>query len=121
MVAQTIPRSLARPRAVIQKTFNTTATITRKAMVSDGKGGTTDTYSTVDTLPCNFVKSQVRQYEREAASSVQGLGEWQFVFAYDAEIEQTDRIICQGRTFEVVGQGLGSYELANRVTCMEIL
>lgn len=118
---QRMPRTLARPRAVIQRTFNTVATITRKATVSDGRGGTTDAYPTETTLRCSFARSQAGTREREAASAVESLSEWTFVFAYDADIRTTDRIVCEGRTFEVVGAGIGSYDLANRVTCMEIL
>lgn len=116
-----IPRVLAKPRQVITRTFDTTATIVRKASVSDGEGGTTDTFAAIYTdVPCSLMRSGVRPQEREAAALVEGIMLWVVTFAYGTDVLRTDRIICMGRTFEVIGAGSGSYELAHRVTCLEI-
>jgi hypothetical protein len=116
-----IPRVITGPRRVITRTFNTYATILRKASVSDGEGGTTDTFAeTYLNVPCSLTRSSVRPQEREAAALVEGIQLWVITFAYGTDVLRTDRILCDGRQFEVLGAGSGSYELAHRVTCLEI-
>jgi head-tail adaptor len=116
-----LPRALARPRAVIQRTFNTTADIVRLVQVRDSQGGHHNTYTVVASYPCSFSRYPVRPVEREAQPRVQAITQWQFVFAWDTEITSTDRIVCDGRTFEVIDAGIGSGDLARRVICLEIV
>lgn len=102
------------------RTLNTTATIMRKTSVSDGEGGTTDSYVVEHTYTCLFARSAVRPQEREATAIVEGIQQWTFIFESGTDILRTDRIVCQGRTFEVVGSGSGSHELGHLVICVEI-
>lgn len=115
-----LPINLRRAEQLIALTFNATATIMRKGQVADSSGGTTDTYSAVATLPCNFTRSNVTPREHENAYTIQHISYWTFVFAARSDVRTTDRIVSQGRTWEVVGGGSGSYEIATRVTCQEI-
>lgn len=113
--------NLTRLRRARQVTFNTEAIVMRKSYVSDGGGGQIDTYTIVGTYPCTFAPAQVRPLEREREPGLQAFIEWRFVFAYGTVIRQTDRLLVGSRTFEVVGQGVSSYDIANNVSCLEIL
>ena len=93
----------------------------RKAHVSDGAGGQTDTYVLFATVPCSFSNFPVRPAEREQSPSIYAFHDYEFRFLRSVTIQQTDRIICEGRTFEVVGQGIASYDLANHVLTVEII
>ncbi len=106
---------------VYAASFTTFATVKRKAHVSDGGGGQTDTYATFATYPCSFKKSAVRAAEREQTPSIYTYKDYEFWFDRSVVIEQTDRLECEGREFEVLGQGLSSYDLANHVLAVEIL
>lgn len=102
-------------------TRTNTATIMRKSHVSDGFGGQTDTYASVGTFACSLVKYPVRPLEREGSQQIQSYTDWRFNFDRDVEVLQTDRIVCQGRTFEVLGRGVGTFEMSNRVITVEVL
>ena len=114
------PRSVGRAQQIIQKTFTVTATISRKTQVADTTGGFTDTYAETATYPCSFTRFQIRPTERETTISVESVMLWTFVFPFDADVRNTDRIACQGRSFEVISSASGSLEVAKRVVCMEI-
>lgn len=115
-----VPRVLRGPRNVITQTFNAEAQVWRKASISDGEGGTTDTFTQVAAYRCLLSRSAVRPQEREATVILEGIQQWTFTFEYGTDILRTDRIVFDGRTFEVIGVGSGSYELAHRVLCLEI-
>lgn len=101
--------------------FTTTAAVMRKTKVSDGAGGQTDTYASVGTYACSFSKFPIRPFERENTNVIQAYSDWEFRFARDVEVLQTDRLDCEDREFEVVGARIGSYDSANHVLCLEIL
>lgn len=116
-----LPINLRVAERQITITFNTTADILRRVQVSDGMGGQTDTYGVVATLPCTFARGGAMPRERENTYTVQVISTWVFVFAARTDIRTTDRIVCQGRLFEVVSGGYGSYEIATRPVCIEIV
>ncbi len=101
--------------------FTTFATVSRKSIVSDGAGGQTDTYTDYATYPCSFRRSAVRPAEREQSPSIYAFHDHEFWFDRSVVIEQTDRLECEGREFEVLGQGVSSYDLANHVLTVEII
>lgn len=107
--------------AVYAAAFTTFATVKRKSIVTDGAGGQTDTYATFATYACSFRKSAVRASEREQAPSIYAFKDYEFWFDRGVVIEQTDRLECEGREFEVIGQGTASYDLANHVLTVEII
>ena len=95
--------------AALHATFLAVATVLRKARVSDGAGGSTDTYVEVATAACNFERSQVRPREAEYAELIRNLSYWDFSFVPGSvDVVATDRLQVGTRTFEVVGRGLGS-------------
>lgn len=107
--------------AVMHASFTTTATIQRKSIVSDGAGGQVDTYTNLGPYECSFSKFLVRPAEREKSEMIQAFSDWEFRFARSVTVQPTDRIVCEGRTFEVVGQGIASYDSANHVLTIEIV
>jgi hypothetical protein len=115
-----IPRSVARATQVLELTFNASAAIWRKTQNPDTTGGFTDTYAEVATYPCSYSRFEIRPTERETTISVESVMLWTFVFPLGSDIRNTDRIISNGRTFEVVSSASGSLELAKRVVCTEI-
>ena len=116
-----LPRNVEKFRALLETTFNTTATIQRVSRVPDTTGGTSDSYATVLTLPCQFYRQGTTPRERENTTQAQVTVLWTFVFPYGTELENTDRITCNGRQFEVVSAATGSFELAARVLAMELV
>jgi len=97
------------------------ATIYRKSYVSDGGGGQVDSYTSVGTYPCSLEKYPVQAREYERAPGVLTIMEWLFIFQVSTVVQQTDRIDCRGRHFEVTGQGLGTHSISNEVLCKEII
>lgn len=115
-------RSLGRAQQVIQRTFNTTATVMRKTSVADNSGGFVDSYDAVATYPCSFSHYQITPLERNTNLTVTAITVWMFVFAHDVDILYTDRLVTPDlREFEVVSPAKGSYEVATRVLCQEVI
>ncbi len=101
--------------------FTTSATVSRKSKISDGAGGQVDTYTDYATYPCTFRRATFRASEREQAPSIYSFKDYEFWFDRSVVIQQTDRLECEGREFEVIGQGNASYDLANHVLTVEIV
>jgi hypothetical protein len=115
-----LPRSVERAKSVINKTLNTTATVYRKQVVTDDMGGQTDSYVTAGSYPCSFARYPITPVERETSVTVIAVAFWQFVFPDGTDIRTSDRLICNGRSFEVVSSATGSLSLATRVLAQEI-
>lgn len=105
---------------MLAKAFNTTATIYRKSQTHDNTGGMVDTYTDIGTYPCLLLRSLITPRERENAVTIVAESFWQFSLPARTDVRNTDHIVCQGRTFEVVGGGSGSIDLATRVICIEL-
>lgn len=118
----TLPRAKGRVRQVVGKTFDTTADVMRKSSVADTSGGQTDSYALFATYPCSLKVYPVRALERESGERIQSIIVWQFVFPFDADVQQTDRLETpDGRTFEVVGSGKDSFNIYVLITAHEII
>lgn len=116
-----VPRAISRAQAmIVRMTLDTDATIYRKTQVADSTGGFTDTFAAVVTVKCSFAPSGITPQEREGTFTVQTVTVWRFVFPAGTDVRQTDRIISQGRTFEVTSSASGSLSVAKRVICTEI-
>lgn len=120
MSTTTYPRYLERARTIIARTFTSTAIVKRKTAVIDNAGGTTNTYAPAHQYPCSFAPYPVRGVERENTARVQSVAYWQFTFAADADIQQTDRLVIGARTFEVASAGAGSLAISQGVLALEI-
>lgn len=108
-------------RAEVLGDLNTTATVLRKSQVSDSSGGFADTYTAVATYPCTMVLFPIRPREVEASERIQNIRYWQFLFPYTADVQPTDRLVSDSRTFEVDGTGHDSYNVDLIVTALEIV
>lgn len=115
-----LPRYLDRAKTTINATLNTTATLSRKSSVPDDMGGQTDEYSEVATYRCSFERYQITPVERENTVTLISSSFWRFTFPYGTTILTSDRLVCNGRAFEVVASATGSLEVATRVLCQEI-
>lgn len=116
-----VPRALAKAQSIVNRvTLDTPAIIYRRTQVADTTGGFVDTFESVATVLCSFAAQGITPQEREGTYTVQTITVWRFVFSAGTDVRQTDRIICQGRTFEVTSSASGSIEVAKRVICTEI-
>lgn len=116
-----VPRALARAQSIVNRaTLSTTATIYRRTQVADTTGGFTDTFAVLATVACSFAPQGITPQEREGTFTVQTVTVWRFVFPAGTDVGATDRIVSQGRTFEVTSSASGSLEVAKRVICTEI-
>lgn len=116
------PRFLDKARSIVERaTLNTTATVYRLSQVADTTGGFTDTYTALGSVSCSFSSYPITPIEREGTNTVQAISVWTFVFPYGTDIQQTDRIVCQGRTFEVTSSAQGSIATSTRVLATEIV
>jgi hypothetical protein len=113
--------TLALGRAALEQMMTSTAEVFRKSKVSDGAGGQVDSYASVGTYECLFEVYPVRPVEREREPVIQAITTWQFIFKRDVVVSETDRIVTDGRTFEVVGHTTGTNSMVNHVICLEIL
>jgi len=112
---------LSNIRSLAETIMTAEAVIYRKTSVSDSAGGFTDTYASVGSAPCSYAPYQITPLEREATVSILAVQTWRFQFPVGTEIHNTDRLVTDGRTFEVVSAGSGSIELSVRVICQEVV
>lgn len=115
------PRSLAPARRVIGHTFDTTAAVMRKASVADSSGGSIDTYTLFATYPCTLSIFPIRPREVEYSERIQAIRTWQFAFPFDADVQPTDRLVTNSRTFEVSGSGHDSLNIVLLIVAQEII
>lgn len=108
-------------RLMAESVMTATATLYRKGQVADDFGGFVDTYSAVGTYSCSYAPHQITPMERETTRGIETISMWRFQFPNGTDVRSTDRIVVDGRTFEVVSAGSGSIKVAVRVICQEIL
>lgn len=104
----------------VERSFTASATIMRLGPVIDSQGAQYDDYDEAGTYPCTFARYPSRPLERENQPRIQAVAYWVFVFQRAVDVRATDRIVVDGRTFEVVNPELGSADTVRRVVCMEI-
>jgi hypothetical protein len=120
-----VPSRIGMMRARSDGLLPSVAAIYRTSSVSDGAGGQVDAWGLVsgqDRLPCRYTRSQ-EPSETETPLGIRSVSRWIFAFSTTLapqEIRASDRIVVDGRTFEVEGVGGGSVEVARRVTAVEI-
>jgi hypothetical protein len=107
-------------RATVEAVMVAEAVVYRRSQVADFLGGFTDSYVVEGTYQCSFAPHQVTPREAETTRGIETLALWRFQFPYGTHILSTDRIVTDGRTFEVVDAGSGSIKVAERVICQEI-
>lgn len=114
-------RGVAGLRAAMTTIFQGSADVYRKTKTPDTSGGQTDTYAKVATLPCRYKPAAFAPREREARGVlVQSESFWVFTFEHDADVQPTDRLRADGKTFEVQGGGPASLGVYASFTATEI-
>jgi hypothetical protein len=116
-----LPPRVGKAAHAVHTTFTTVARVYRKSSVSDGAGGSTDSYPLYATYPCSFARAGTNFFEREATNSVQTINTWTFVFAEGTRVLPTDRLVCNNRNFEVISGASSSWEIVTRVLAQEII
>ena len=108
----------------VEQTFDKTATVQRASIVDDGMGGSTGTFSPVPGLvdvPCRLDPSALSPVEQAAAGRLGSEMGWVLTFRKGTDVRAADRVIVDGRAFEVVAQrGPRSLEVSRRVVATEI-
>jgi len=108
-------------RTVIERSYVSDVTILRRTETRDAQGGTRVTFVSAGTYKCIYAKSPIRPQEREETPFVQGRSAWTFLFKTSVVVLPTDRLLADGRTFEVVDGSIGSEDLGRRVIASEIV
>lgn len=119
------PRMVGQVRAISDAALPDTCAVQRATMASNSAGGRTPTWATVSgmsAVACRYAPAG-GQGEPATPTGVRAVSEWVFTFsatlAADA-IKQGDRLVVNGRTFEVIGGGSHSYEAARRIQVVEV-
>jgi hypothetical protein len=112
--------SLEAARRLVSWQFADEATVHRLTRVSDGAGGSTDSYVAGTTYPCSFSPYPITPVERESTTQVQTIVFWRFLFPHDADIRPTDRLMVGTRTFEVINAGAGTINITLQAITQEI-
>ena len=98
-----------------------TCTILRTVTVSDGRGGTTQTESTIATVRCSLDVSGMSGQEYVAGSVENVNLPYVVTLPYGTDVTEQDRIGVGDRRFavETVRSG-GGYEIAVEAACREV-
>lgn len=107
---------LATLRATQVQALPAVATITRRALASDGAGGQTETTSTT-TAACRAAVASAQQVEL-VAGQLNERTAWRITFAQGTDVRDTDMISVGGRSYEVLTILAGaSWETARVALC----
>jgi hypothetical protein len=111
-------------RATADAALPDTCTIQTKAIVSDGQGGSTESYSTSASDVACRVKAAVLTRglaEIMAQSGVKLHQVYEVTFTNSRTLNKTDRIMWSGKTLEVVTTFDNSWQVHKKVACTEVV
>lgn len=104
-------------RRIAASAMPDTAQIERLTAVSDGMGGSTETWAVVATYACRLSRLPQMPIERELEDALQGRVPFTLYLPFDADATAADRVVCLGDRFEVVGvHNPTSYQVHVRCT-----
>ena len=87
----------------------------------DGMGGIIETWGTIGTVDCRLASQEFQPREDDVASQLQDVDLWIVTLPYNTDVQARDRIVTDGRTFEVNSVlAHGDWETARRVWCAEV-
>lgn len=113
------PGELSFMRSAQAQALPDTCDVKRASRASDGAGGTTLTWSTIySDIPCRIASGTAT--ERQGDGSVRVMRQTVLTLAHDRTVQQGDRVVSGGRTYEVDGVLEHSWRSARRVTLVEI-
>lgn len=110
-------------RSTTSSALPDTCTIRRPTSASDSMGGQTITWADHATgVPVRVSPVALVAGEQLVGDRLSGRKVWLLTFGHDQDVALTDRIVFDGRTFEVVAiDGERSWQLSLRVHCVEVL
>lgn len=89
------------------------AVLSTLTQVSDGEGGTTDTWTTSGTVMCRL--DNLSGSRKPVAASVQAFNSWILTVPYDTEIDTLTRVFVNEYTFTVLAvSDVGSWRVVRR-------
>ena len=98
-----------------------TAVISRATVAADGMGGQTQTWAPVATVASRLSPSGgTRQTEGLTGGRSTADSDWIITLPQGTDVRQADRIVTDGRTFEVENIADRDWELVRRVGCSEV-
>lgn len=111
---------LAEMRSVQALAQAGTAVISRKTLTADGMGGFTETWAASGTVTCRVWPARESGAESLIADRITESDAWVITVPYATDVAAEDRVVADGRTFEVVTAIAHTWETARRVVCVEI-
>lgn len=111
---------LADMRSVQAEAMAGTAVISRKTLTADGMGGFTETWSAAGTVSCRVWPARESGAESLIADRITEADAWVITVPYATDVTAKDRIVADGRTFEVVSAIAHTWETARRVVAVEV-
>ena len=111
---------LADMRTVQAQAMAGTAVISRKTLASDGMGGFTETWAASGTVTCRVWPATESGAESLIADRITESDAWVITVPYATDITAKDRVVADGRTFEVVSAIAHTWETARRVVATEV-
>lgn len=90
-------------RATAGAVLAQSAVITRVAGTVDGQGGWTETTSNAGTIDCRLAVTGSPTQVDLASSRVQAIDEFTLYVAWNADVQETDRVTIDSVTFQVEG------------------
>lgn len=113
---------LAEMRATTLAGLPDTCSIEVKTIFDDGQGGQVEDYETSATnVPCRVKADNIRVAEIIAQEGVRLQQTYTVTFAYNRTVSNTDRIVWNGKTLEVITTLPNSWQLHMRVSCVEVV
>lgn len=111
---------LTKMQAEQEKQMPETVYIQHLTRTSDGAGGWSEAWNTVETTKGRIGTANWQPNETEIAGRVQNRQKYVITLPPDTELTEQDRLQISGRQFEIIGIARRSEMTALRVTCVEV-
>lgn len=94
-------RQMARVRRVNEQFMPDSATVLRRTLSDDGRGGKLATYAETGTIRCRVSYSPMDSKDREVGGRIKPVQRIFVSFAIDADVLETDRLTIKGVTYDI--------------------
>ncbi len=108
-------------RAAVAESLTVSAQIQRKTLATDSAGGYTESWSVQATVNCRIAPAGTSPSERVIAERVSAVAPWMITLPASTDVRPDDRIVAGGRVYQVVSVLAGTFEVARRVLCSEVI
>lgn len=111
-------------RATVTSVLTDTATIQTRSSANDGAGNAVETYAGTATIACRLrfaSGNKPSSPKQRSGEQMQPQQLWIVTLPYNASVNETDHLIINGTTYEVVtANEQRSLELCQRVLCKRV-